>query len=91
MKYFNNPKANIRKQQIVNRRQADNIIDATYEAFMLLGIMALRDEFEWGSVRVERWIDKVLDLLDSYNKGYISVEDLRITIKDELGIEVNKK
>ena len=50
--------------------------------------MALRDEFDFGKVRMARFVDKMHDVLDSYNRGYISVRDLHDTIKEETGIDV---
>jgi hypothetical protein len=85
-KYFNNKK--IVNPAVKNRREADNLINSAYKAFMLLGLMALRDEFKFGSERMKRYVDKMHDLLDSYNKGYISIEDLNQTIYEEIGIKV---
>jgi hypothetical protein len=85
-KYFNNKK--IVNHTVQNRRDADKLINSAYKAFMLLGLMALRDEFKFGPERMQRYVDKMHDLLDSYNKGYISIEDLNQTIYEELGIKV---
>lgn len=86
--YFNNNRVRLNAGRVANRRDADNLISGAYSAFHLLGIMALRDEYGFGTVRLERWLDKMKDLLDSYNRGYISVADLHDTIKAETGIEV---
>lgn len=85
-KYFNNKQ--IQKPALQNRRDSDKLIASAYKAFMLLGLMALRDEFDFGTVRLQRYIDKMHDLLDSYNKGLISIDDLNKTIEEETGIKV---
>lgn len=85
-KYYNNKK--VLNPVVRNRRDADKLISASFSAFLLLGCMALRDEFDFGKVRMERFVDKMHDLLDSYNRGYISVRDLHDTIKEETGIDV---
>ena len=78
------------KQALLNRRNEQKLIDATFQANMILTLTVLRDGFDFGTVRLERFIDKYQDLLDSYNKGYISVEDLAETLKKETGIRVGK-
>lgn len=87
-KYFNNRKVPMQQRRVKNRRDADKLIHSSYTAFLLLGIMALRNKFDFGSARIERWIDKINDLRESYEKGYISVQDLQQTIKEETGIEI---
>ena len=67
-----------------NNRQ----VPAQQRRVLLLGIMALRTKFDFGSARIERWIDEINDLKESYEKGYISVQDLQQTIKEETGIEI---
>ncbi len=87
-KYFNNRKVPMQQRRVKNRRDADKLIHSSYTAFLLLGIMALRNKFDFGSARIERWIDEINDLRESYEKGYISVQDLQQTIKEETGIEI---
>ena len=79
-KFINNTRAN-------NKRDADILISAAYRA-LLMGIMALRDEFGFGTSRLQRFIDKVDDMFDSYNRDYISLKDLTETIENETGIKV---
>lgn len=87
-KYFNNKKTMSQAYRVRNRRDADKLISGAYEVFLLFGIMALRNKFEFGNARIERWIDEVNDLWDSYNKGFISLEDLKKTIKEETGVTI---
>lgn len=84
--YFPNKK--VMNPAVRNRRDADKLIDASYKVFLLLGLMSLRDEFGFGAKRMERFMDKMSDLLDSYNKGYLNAKDLSNTIKEETGIDV---
>lgn len=86
--FFNNRQLPAQQRRVKNRRDADKLIHSSYTAFLLLGIMALRNKFDFGSARIERWIDEINDLRDSYEKGYISVQDLQKTIKEETGIEI---
>lgn len=84
--YF--PKKKFMNPAVRNRRDADKLIDASYKVFLLLGLMSLRDEFGFGTKRMEKFMDKMSDLLDSYNKGYLNAKDLSNTIKEETGIDV---
>lgn len=78
------------KQALMQKRNERLLIDAVHNANMILTLAVLRDGFDFGTVRLERFIDKYRDILDSYNKGYISVEDLTETLYEETGIRVGK-
>lgn len=88
-KFYNNKK--ITNPVVKNRREADRLIHSAYRTFMLLGLMALRDEFDFGGKRLGKFVDRMHSLLDSYNQGYISTDDLHDTILAETGIEVKLK
>lgn len=53
-KYFNNRQVPAQQRRVKNRRDADKLIHSSYTAFLLLGIMALRTKFDFGSARIER-------------------------------------
>mgnify|MGYP000379318590 CR=1 FL=1 len=40
------------------------------------------------AVRCERFTDAVLELYDSFEKGYVSLEDIHLTLKEETGITI---
>lgn len=88
VKYFNNPKPV--KPNVKNRRDADALIQASYKTFMLLGLTALHDEFDFGKIRLKRFMNKMDDLTDSVGKGYINSVDLNETLSKETGIDVFK-
>lgn len=48
----------------------------------------LHDKEGWGRVRLMRLWEEVNDLSDSIAKGYVSVTDLKHTLKDEMGVEL---
>ena len=82
-KYFNNRQAPAQQRRVKNRRDADKLIHSSYTAFLLLGTMALHDQFGFG-----KWIDKMNELKECYEKGLVSVHDLQSMIKNETGIEI---
>ena len=64
-----------------------------FAAEMMLGfpIMVLRDKCGFGKVRLERFVDHVTELYDSFERGYITLEDLRDTIHAETGVTIELK
>lgn len=65
--------------------------DAVGTAFiMMLGLpcMSLRDKFDFGKTRMDRFAEGVLSYYESFNQGYITLEDCVKTIKEETGIDI---
>lgn len=84
-KYFN---ARPQKPQVRNRRDADMLITSAHKLAMLLVLTVLHDKHGFGTKRLEKVLEEVNDLLDSFNKGYISIDDLNGTLHEETGIKV---
>ena len=88
----------VKKEPVVNIKAADVQkikLDASKEAadkafLLMLGlpVMVLHDKFGFGPVRCERFTDAVLELYDSFEKGYVSLEDIHLTLKEETGITI---
>lgn len=55
----------------------------------LFPLMILRD-MGWGKVRLERFLDKHNELVDSFNKGYITLEDIHKVLVDEVNLNVQE-
>lgn len=87
------PTYNLSKDQIEAVKQKA-VMEASKQAFILmLGIplIVMRDEFGFGKKRLERFIDRAIDQYDSFDKGYITLDDLINTIFEETGVEVKTK
>lgn len=56
-----------------------------------LPLMVLHDKWGFGKVRGERFIEQVLDLYDSFEKGYLSLEDIHYCLWEEGGIKLVDK
>lgn len=56
-----------------------------------LPVMYMMDKEGWGKVRLNRMVDGILELVDSYEKGYITLEDVQKVIWDEGGTKIEKK
>ncbi len=84
---------NLTKEQIDNiKREA--VDEATLIAMKLLiglPIMANRDLFGHGKKRLEQLANKIFYLFDSYEKGYISMEDIDKTILEETGMTISQE
>jgi len=53
-----------------------------------LPLMVLHDKWGFGKVRGERFIEQVLDLYDSFEKGYLSLDDIHNCLWEEGGIKL---
>jgi len=49
-------------------------------------ILILHDKWGFGHARLTRLLDQVTDQFDSIKTGYVKIDDLKRTIKEELGI-----
>ena len=83
-KYFNNNKTKF----VANRRDADKLIDSTQKVNMLLTLTVLHDKFGFGAKRIGRLLKEYKELLDSYERGYISPDDLNKVLFEEVGVKV---
>lgn len=48
----------------------------------------LHDKFGFGEKRLKKFMEHYTDILDSYSKGYVSMQDLNDTLHEETGIKV---
>jgi hypothetical protein len=61
----------------------------TLDTVLLLAISAIRDEFDYGPVRLKRFINRMEKKATCLIGDMATWEDFRETIKEETGIEVN--
>lgn len=86
----------ISKEKLFTATEVKQIqIDAHQKAIMgitreLFNIMLyqLNSTYGFGYVRSTRLLDSMYDLFDSIDKGYVSLEDIKKFVKDELKIEI---
>lgn len=75
-------------------RELDKVKEkATIEAIEVMTIfplLALRDSEGFGKKRLMRFKDKFEEITQAYFEGYITLEDVRQVLIDEVGIEINK-
>lgn len=87
------PTYNLTWEQIedIKLKATSEAMDFAFRQMMLLPLMVLRDHYGFGTKRIEEYIDHVADMLDSYNRGYLDLDDIEKTLKEETGIEVVKR
>ena len=88
------------KVEDIDRLKADAVKEAVTYAFKLLvaiPVMVLHDNYGKlnrlmvdGKTREERFAEMILDLYDSYEKGYVTMNDLMECLKDETGMTFEK-
>ena len=85
----------------IKQIKADAVKEAIDTAFILmlgLPVMILHDKYSLlmkrevdGKCREERFTDLLLDLYDSFDKGYLTLDDILNCIKEECGIDIARK
>ena len=87
------PTVNLRRSDLVHIRK-EATLEGTKKAFTLMlaiPVMIMHDKF--GQLmkkegREERFAEMCLELFDTYEKGYVSLEDLHQCLYEETGIKV---
>lgn len=75
----------IKKQAV--RETVDRVSREAFERMMVLSLLVLRDEWGFGSKRMERFIDRLSELIVDVSEGRLSMDDIADALEDELGIE----
>ena len=74
------------KQQTV-KESVQTLIELT----LGLPVMVMHDKHGWGQTRLERLADQILELYDSYEKEYLTLEDIRKALWEEAGVRIQRK
>lgn len=77
--------------QQIAKLKADAVKEASEKAFVaMLGLplLTLRDEFDFGRVRLERFMGRLLEKYECFDEGYVGLEELKQVIKEETEVEV---
>lgn len=82
------------RNEDVTRIKQDAAQEAVDKAFVLmlgLPMIVLRDKYGWGKKRLSDFMNHVLEQYDSFNKNFISLDDLWNTIEKETGVKLIEK
>jgi len=90
----------VKKEAVVNMKASDvqkikqdaskEAAEIAFTLMLGLPVMVLRDKFGFGKVRCERFTDAVIDLYESFEQDYVTLEDIHATLKEEVGITIGK-
>lgn len=69
------------------KETVDRVSREAFERMMVLSLLVLRDEWGFGEVRMDRFIDQLSTLVEDVSVGRLSMDDITATLEDELGIE----
>lgn len=91
----------VSKEPVINIKYSDiqNIKkEAAKEAgeialllMLSIPVTVLHDKWGFGKVRIERFTDQVLDLYDSFEKDYVTLDDLKQCLLKEAGITIERR
>lgn len=89
----------VQKEPVINIKASDiekmksevykKAIGDVFTIMLGLPVMALHDKFGFGKVRCERFTDHVIDLYDSFEKDYITLDEIHEILKEEAGITIS--
>lgn len=93
------PVINIKTSDI-NQIKENAIMEASNKAFFLMlaiPVMVIHDKYPQlmrrdveGKSRAERFADLCIDLYDSFDRGYITLEDFHQCLWEEAGIKIER-
>lgn len=63
-------------------------IDRASKWSMYAPMMVLRDFFGFGGQRLKKFYLALIDMYDSIDKDYLDLEDIRKTLREEAGIDL---
>lgn len=69
-------------------KQASRVL---WELMLGLPVMVLSDKHDFDAAKLDEFVDDVLDLYDSYEQGYLNLNDVEDALKDEVGIMIREK
>lgn len=80
-------KAQIDEAKMQAYRQA---ADFAFKMMICVPVMVMRDN-GWGGKRLARFIDKIFDVYDSFSQGYLTLDDMKKTVFEETGINLDEE
>lgn len=64
--------------------------DFAFKTMICVPVMVMRDN-GWGGKRLARFIDKIFDVYDSFSRGYLTLNDMKKTVFEETGINLDEE
>lgn len=88
----------VKKEPVVNIKYSDvqqmkdeatkKAADIAFLLMLGLPVLVLRDKWGFGKVRLERFIDQVIEMYEAFDEGYLTLDDIHQAIEEETGIKI---
>lgn len=75
----------------LKRKTVREAVQSLIELTLGLPVMILHDKHGWSKEENSEFVDDVMNLYDSYEKGYITLEDVRDALWEEAETRVQRK
>lgn len=70
------------------QRQKKLLIQTIVHEYVIVATTVLHDKFGFGKIRIERFLDHVINLWLTVDEEYVTIKDLEDLIKEEVGITI---
>ena len=76
----------------MKKKAVDDAVSIGFTLMLSIPVTILHDKYwvKTASKKLPKFVDQCLDLYDSYNKGYVTFEELRETLWEEGGIKLER-
>ena len=89
---------NIDQIKAMKDESTEKAVDIAFKLLLCIPVMVIHDHYAdlmrkevGGKSRGERLADMILDLYDSYEKGYVTLDELEQCLWEEAGIKFDKE
>lgn len=87
------PVYNIKSSNLtqIKEKASRDAVDVAFKLMIGIPTMVLHDKYGWGGKkRLPEFAEYVLDLYDSFDKGYLTLDDIEQCIYEETGISFQR-
>lgn len=77
---------------VIKQGATKEAVDKAFFLMLAIPVMVLHDKW-WeksASTRCPKFVDQCLDLYDSFEKDYVTLEDLRQCLEEESGVRIER-
>ena len=84
------PTYNFTLEQIeaIKKNAVSEAVEAAWVLMLGLPVMVLSDKNGFTDEDLDKFVDDVMELHDSYDKGYLTLADIHTALKDEAGVSI---
>lgn len=77
--------------QQMKKDAAKEAVSEVIELTLGIPAMVLKDKYGFGKKRLPEALDHIVDLYESYEMGYLTLQDIRKTLWEEGGYKIEKR